>query len=71
MHGPETNGSLVPVLSLTMKGGSQSAVYDPIIITSTRVGSYFLHSSNELIYCLAVVKGAELNIIGRKCSGSQ
>ncbi|KAK6922548.1 Xylanase inhibitor, N-terminal [Dillenia turbinata] len=53
---PETNSSLVPSLSLTMKGGSQFAVYDPIIIISTQ---------NELIYCLAVVKSGELNIIGQ------
>ncbi|XP_024032810.1 aspartyl protease family protein 1-like, partial [Morus notabilis] len=53
---PEANSSLIPSLSLTMKGGCQFAVYDPIIVISTQ---------NEIVYCLAVVKSAELNIIGQ------
>ncbi|KAA8532016.1 hypothetical protein F0562_006842 [Nyssa sinensis] len=39
-----------------MKGGGQFAVYEPIIVISTQ---------HELVYCLAVVKSAELNIIGQ------
>ncbi|KAL4020260.1 hypothetical protein IC575_019031 [Cucumis melo] len=53
---PDANASLTPGISLTMKGGSPFPVYDPIIVISTQ---------NELIYCLAVVKSAELNIIGQ------
>lgn len=85
MCSPDANTSLIPSLSLTMKGGSQFAVYDPIIVISTQVllCSYFFPSvichflrmviillandlQSELLYCLAVVKSAELNIIGRK-----
>ncbi|KAJ4836909.1 hypothetical protein Tsubulata_034701 [Turnera subulata] len=53
---PDANASLIPSISLTMKGGGHFAVYDPIIIISTQ---------SELVYCLAVVRSAELNIIGR------
>ncbi|XP_059438144.1 aspartyl protease family protein 1 isoform X3 [Corylus avellana] len=53
---PNENASLIPSVSLTMKGGSQFAVYDPIIVISTQ---------NELVYCLAIVKSRELNIIGQ------
>lgn len=53
---PDANTSLIPSVSLTMGGGSHFAVYDPIIIISTQ---------SELVYCLAVVKTAELNIIGQ------
>ncbi|KAF3440345.1 hypothetical protein FNV43_RR18629 [Rhamnella rubrinervis] len=53
---PDANTSLIPSLSLTMKSRSQFPVYDPIIIISTQ---------SELIYCLAVVKSAGLNIIGQ------
>ncbi|KAF5738106.1 aspartic proteinase-like protein 1-like isoform X2 [Tripterygium wilfordii] len=53
---PDANSSLIPSLSLTMKGGSHFAVYDPIIVIST---------PTELVYCLAVVKSAELNIVGQ------
>uniref|UniRef100_A0A5B7BU10 Putative aspartic proteinase-like protein 1 n=1 Tax=Davidia involucrata TaxID=16924 RepID=A0A5B7BU10_DAVIN len=53
---PDANTSLIPTVSLTMKGGSQLAVYDPIIVISTQ---------HELVYCLAVVKSAEINIIGQ------
>ncbi|KAM6564260.1 hypothetical protein CsatB_024258 [Cannabis sativa] len=52
----DVNSSLIPTLRLTMKGGSQFAVVDPIIVISTQ---------NEIVYCLAVVKSAELNIIGQ------
>ncbi|KAF8377780.1 hypothetical protein HHK36_031165 [Tetracentron sinense] len=51
----DANNSLIPSMSLSMKGGSQFPVYDPIIVISTQA---------ELVYCLAVVKSAELNIIG-------
>lgn len=53
---PEANVSLVPSMSLTMKGGSYFTVYDPIIVISTQ---------SELVYCLAVVKSTEMNIIGQ------
>ncbi|KAI3451400.1 hypothetical protein Pfo_008065 [Paulownia fortunei] len=53
---PNTSTSLIPGMSLTMDGGGQLVVYDPIIVIST------LH---EFIYCLAVVKSQELNIIGQ------
>ncbi|KAJ6907780.1 hypothetical protein NC651_018271 [Populus alba x Populus x berolinensis] len=43
-------------MSLTMKGGRHFTVYDPIIVISTQ---------NEIVYCLAVVKSTELNIIGQ------
>ncbi|XP_010531119.1 PREDICTED: aspartyl protease family protein 1 [Tarenaya hassleriana] len=52
----EANPSLVPSMSLTMKGGGHFSVNDPIIVISTE---------GELIYCLAVVKSSELNIIGQ------
>ncbi|ONH97178.1 hypothetical protein PRUPE_7G174000 [Prunus persica] len=52
----DANASFIPSLSLTMKGGSQFAVYDPIIVISTQ---------SELVYCLAVVKSTQLNIIGQ------
>ncbi|KAM7516098.1 hypothetical protein LguiA_005681 [Lonicera macranthoides] len=52
----ESNTSLIPSLSLTMKGGGQFAIYDPIIVIS---------SLHELVYCLGVIKSAELNIIGQ------
>lgn len=85
MGSPEANSSLIPSLSLTMKGGSQFAVYDPVIVISTQVSFFFRYFvllnnlqhlllsmnltndlQNEIVYCLAVVKSAELNIIGRK-----
>lgn len=53
---PNANASLIPSMSLTMKGESQFTVYDPIIVIST---------PSELVYCLAIVKGTELNIIGQ------
>ncbi|KAM3709857.1 hypothetical protein ACJW31_02G206100 [Castanea mollissima] len=53
---PNANASLIPSMSLTMKGESQYTVYDPIIVIST---------PSELVYCLAIVKGTELNIIGQ------
>ncbi|XP_058185207.1 aspartyl protease family protein 1-like isoform X1 [Rhododendron vialii] len=53
---PDSNTSLIPTVSLTMKGGGQLAIYDPVIVISTQ---------HELIYCLAFVKSAELNIIGQ------
>ncbi|KAG2696526.1 hypothetical protein I3760_07G062500 [Carya illinoinensis] len=53
---PSANASLIPSMSLTMKGGSQFAIHEPIIVIS---------SQTELVYCLAVVKSRELNIIGQ------
>lgn len=53
---PNANASLIPSMSLTMKGGSHFAVYDPTIVISTQ---------SELVYCLAIVKSRELNIIGQ------
>ncbi|KMT09314.1 hypothetical protein BVRB_6g134120 [Beta vulgaris subsp. vulgaris] len=53
---PDANTSLIPTVSLSMQGGSQFTVDDPIIVISTQ---------SELVYCLAVVKSTELNIIGQ------
>ncbi|CAM8881781.1 unnamed protein product [Rhodiola kirilowii] len=53
---PEANASLLPNVTLTMKGGGQFFVYEPILVISTQ---------GELVYCLAVVKSPELNIIGQ------
>ncbi|KAL6959900.1 hypothetical protein U1Q18_040049 [Sarracenia purpurea var. burkii] len=53
---PDANTSLIPTVSLTMKGGGQLTVYDPIIVIS---------ALRELVYCLAIVRSAELNIIGQ------
>ncbi|KAL6220740.1 hypothetical protein ACLB2K_008496 [Fragaria x ananassa] len=52
---PDANASWISGVSLTMKGGSQFEVYNPIIVISAGSG---------LVYCLAVVKSLELNIIG-------
>lgn len=79
----EANASLIPSLSLTMKGNSHFTINDPIIVISTEVihssslCSFLYHflssstedlhfSQGELVYCLAIVKSSELNIIGRK-----
>ncbi|XP_071914520.1 aspartyl protease family protein 1-like isoform X3 [Coffea arabica] len=53
---PDANTSLIPTISLTLKGGGQYVVYDPIIVISTQ---------HQLIYCLAVVKSQDFNIIGQ------
>ncbi|KAL8472484.1 hypothetical protein ACS0TY_029628 [Phlomoides rotata] len=53
--GSNTTTSWIPGISLTMDGGGQLAVYDPAIVIST---------PREFIYCLAVVKSQELNILG-------
>ncbi|WCJ32716.1 Eukaryotic aspartyl protease family protein [Euphorbia peplus] len=53
---PDGNASLIPSMRLTMKGGGHFAVSDPIIVISTQ---------SELVYCLAIVKSTELNIIGQ------
>ncbi|KAI5684016.1 hypothetical protein M9H77_05244 [Catharanthus roseus] len=53
---PDANTSLIPTMSLTMKGGSQFVLYDPILVISTQ---------HELVYCLAVVKSQGFNIIGQ------
>ncbi|PIA55422.1 hypothetical protein AQUCO_00700010v1 [Aquilegia coerulea] len=53
----DANSSLIPSVSLSMNGGGQFLVYDPIIIISSR---------DELYYCLAILKSTDLNIIGRE-----
>ncbi|KAK3037142.1 hypothetical protein RJ639_031029 [Escallonia herrerae] len=53
---PDENTSLVPSMSLSVKGGGQLAIFDPIIVISTK---------QELVYCLAIIKSAETNIIGQ------
>ncbi|CAO2827877.1 unnamed protein product [Amaranthus hypochondriacus] len=53
---PDANTSLIPTVSLSMEGGNQFMIYDPIIVISTQ---------SELVYCLAVVKSKELSIIGQ------
>ncbi|XP_052195331.1 aspartyl protease family protein 1-like [Diospyros lotus] len=53
---PDANTSLIPTVSPVMNGGGQYVVYDPIIIISTQ---------HEFVYCLAIIKSAELNIIGQ------
>lgn len=81
MGSSDANSSLI---SLTMKGGSQFVVYDPIIVISTQVSLFLGYLvllnnlqhllninptndlQNEIVYCLAVIKSAELSIIGRK-----
>lgn len=47
MCSPNANASLIPSMSLTMKGESQYTVYDPIIVISTPVmfSSWFLFST--------------------------
>ncbi|GFY88050.1 eukaryotic aspartyl protease family protein [Actinidia rufa] len=52
----DANTSLIPTVSLTMKGEGQLAVYDPIIVIPTQ---------RELVYCMAIIKSTELSIIGR------
>lgn len=37
MNSPDVNASLIPNMSLRMKGGSHFTVYDPIIVISTQV----------------------------------
>uniref|UniRef100_A0A2N9J3V4 Peptidase A1 domain-containing protein n=1 Tax=Fagus sylvatica TaxID=28930 RepID=A0A2N9J3V4_FAGSY len=54
---PNANATLIPSMGLTMKGGSQFSVYDPIIVISTQSG---------VVYCLAIVKSTELSIIGHR-----
>ncbi|KAL5982523.1 hypothetical protein ACLOJK_016596 [Asimina triloba] len=46
----------IPDVILTMKGGGQFSVFDPIIVIS---------GQDTNIYCLAVMKSVSLNIIGR------
>ncbi|XVF18079.1 hypothetical protein REPUB_Repub10bG0180600 [Reevesia pubescens] len=53
---PDANASLIPSMSLTMTWESHFPVYDPIIVISTQ---------SKLVYCLAVVKSTEMNIIGQ------
>ncbi|XP_019172222.1 PREDICTED: aspartyl protease family protein 1 isoform X2 [Ipomoea nil] len=53
---PNSSTSLVPTMSLTMKGGGHLVVYDPIIVMSMQ---------SQLVYCLAVLKSQDYNIIGQ------
>ncbi|KAG9442881.1 hypothetical protein H6P81_018735 [Aristolochia fimbriata] len=53
---PNQNGSLIPRVSLTMNGGAEYLVYDPIIVIAIQ---------GELLYCLAVVKSHDISIIGQ------
>ncbi|MFS8016672.1 putative nepenthesin [Helianthus anomalus] len=53
---PEVNTSQVPDVSLTMKGDRQFLIYTPVIVLPTQP---------ESIYCLAVIKNEEMNIIGQ------
>ncbi|XP_031096443.1 aspartyl protease family protein 1-like [Ipomoea triloba] len=54
---PNQTSFVVPDLNLTMKGGDQFYVIDPVIIMSVK---------NEAVgYCLAVVKSEDINIIGQ------
>ncbi|RVW51543.1 Aspartyl protease family protein 1 [Vitis vinifera] len=46
-----------PIVNLTMKGGDNFFVTDPIVIVSIQ-GGY--------VYCLGVVKSGDINIIGRE-----
>lgn len=59
---PDANTSLIPTVSLTMKGGSHLSIYDPIIIISTQARTwqhshfsvlllYSLHSKKTLSHC--------------------
>ncbi|VFQ88181.1 unnamed protein product [Cuscuta campestris] len=48
--------SLIPTMSLTMKGGGRLVVFDPIIIISLQ---------SQLVYCLGVLKSQDYNIIGQ------
>ncbi|KAF5190752.1 aspartyl protease family protein 1-like [Thalictrum thalictroides] len=52
----DANSSLIPSVSLSMNGGGQFLVYDPIIVIS---------SQDEFYYCLAILKSTDLNIIGQ------
>lgn len=53
---PDSNTSSLPSMSLSFQGGSHYTVFDPIIVIS---------AESELLYCLAVVRSTELNIIGQ------
>ncbi|XVE82436.1 hypothetical protein DITRI_Ditri16bG0004700 [Diplodiscus trichospermus] len=45
-----------PVVNLTMEGGDQFFVFDPLIVVSLQIGD---------VYCLGVVKSDDVNIIGQ------
>ncbi|XP_042507148.1 aspartyl protease family protein 1-like [Macadamia integrifolia] len=47
----------IPALNLTMRGGGQFSVYDPIVV--------FANGNTISYYCLAVVKTKNVNIIGQ------
>ncbi|XP_058098306.1 aspartyl protease family protein 1 isoform X2 [Magnolia sinica] len=50
---PNENSTMIPNVSLTMKGGGQFSVFVPIAVVA------------QYVYCLAVVKSSDLNIIGQ------
>ncbi|XXG59832.1 hypothetical protein AAC387_Pa04g1847 [Persea americana] len=52
----DTSSVIIPSINLTMKGGGQFSVLDPLI---------FIITQEEAVYCLAVVKSNNLNIIGQ------
>ncbi|PPD96842.1 hypothetical protein GOBAR_DD06110 [Gossypium barbadense] len=68
---PDANATLIPSMSLKMKGGSDFPVYDPIIVISTQGVKIVLNTmisndlQSKLVYCLAVIRSTELNIIGQ------
>ncbi|CAH9105829.1 unnamed protein product [Cuscuta europaea] len=52
----EMSTSLVPTMSLTMEGGGRLVVFDPVIV---------IPLESQLVYCLAVLKSQDYNIIGQ------
>ncbi|RWR90699.1 aspartyl protease family protein 1-like protein [Cinnamomum micranthum f. kanehirae] len=52
----DTSSLIIPSINLTMKGGGQFSVLDPLI---------FITSQEETVYCLAVLKSNNLIIIGQ------
>ncbi|KAK4774072.1 hypothetical protein SAY87_029091 [Trapa incisa] len=54
---PSQTSYRYPTLNVTMKGGNQFYVNDPTVLVQNQDGS--------LIYCLALVKSGDLNIIGQ------
>ncbi|XP_023766889.1 aspartyl protease family protein 1 isoform X2 [Lactuca sativa] len=53
---PNANTSLLPDVTLTMKGEGQFFIYNPVIVLPTHL---------EVIYCLAIIKNEEMSIIGQ------
>ncbi|KAJ4964719.1 hypothetical protein NE237_016568 [Protea cynaroides] len=54
---PSSSVITIPTLNLTMGGGGQFPVNDPIV--------FFVNGTTILYYCLAVVKSSDVNIIGQ------